>query len=194
MTQSLVGSDHAERQPPRKAAFLDRDGTINEDVHFLRRPDELRLLPGAATAIRRLRAAGYLTIVVTNQSGIARGFLSEADLLAIHERLRALLACEGAVIDAFYHCPHLPDGVVRAYARACDCRKPKPGLFQRASARHGVSVSTSVAIGDKERDVEAALAAGCGRAFLVSADRSVETRATAVYRTLLDVVVEGLGA
>ncbi len=109
MTQTLVGSDHAERQPRRKSAVLDRDGTINEYVQFLRRPDELRLLPGAATAIRRLRAAGYLTIVVTNQSGIARGYYSIEDYRAVAARLDTRLDEAGVAVDMTCFCPHHPD-------------------------------------------------------------------------------------
>jgi len=150
----------------RAAAFLDRDGTINEDVDFLADPRDLRLLPGAAEAIAMLRRAGYLVIVVSNQSGIARGYFDEATLAAIHDELRRHLRAEGADVDAIYWCPHLPEGQVERYAVACGCRKPEPGLLLRAAAEWRIDLTRSVMIGDAERDVEAGRRAGCRTALL----------------------------
>jgi len=148
-------------EPKRRAVFLDRDGTIIEDVDFLTDVEQLRILPGAPGALRRLKEAGFLLFVVTNQSAVARGTLTEEKLALIHEELNRRLAAEGAGIDAFYYCPHLPDGIVERYARVCDCRKPAPGLITRAAREWDVDPSRSYAAGDSERDVEAGRRAGC---------------------------------
>jgi formyltetrahydrofolate-dependent phosphoribosylglycinamide formyltransferase len=145
----------------RAAVFFDRDGTLIEDPDFLSRPEQVRLLPGAAAAVRRLRDAGYATIVVTNQSGIARGLLSEGDYAATATRLEELLAAHGAVLDAQYHCPHLPE-----ITGPCECRKPGTLLYRRAAADLGVDLSASWWIGDKERDVTPAEVFG-GRGVLL---------------------------
>ncbi len=152
---------------PKRAAFLDRDGTIVEEVDYLTRPEQLRLLPGAAAAIRRLNEAGWLVVVATNQSAVARGMLSEDGLAAVHARLKEMLAAEGARLDGIYYCPHLPDGSVADYARVCDCRKPAPGLLQQAARDLGIDLPASAMIGDGLRDLQAGMAAGCSRLFLV---------------------------
>ncbi len=142
-------------QAKRRAAFLDRDGTINREVGFVTTPDQLLLEPGAAGAIRRLNDAGVLAIVITNQSAIARRLIDDAMLARIHERLAATLAAEaGARLDAFYICPHHPD------VAPCDCRKPLPGLIERAVREHDIDRARSVLFGDMPRDLEAARAAG----------------------------------
>ncbi|MEP7200547.1 MAG: D-glycero-beta-D-manno-heptose 1,7-bisphosphate 7-phosphatase [Chloroflexota bacterium] len=133
----------------RPAIFLDRDGTINVEVHYLKHPDELRLIDGAADAIVQLRAAGFAIIVVTNQSGIARGYFSIDTLDAIHEKLRAELAAHGATLDGIYACHHHP-------ADGCDCRKPQSSLYLQAAREHGLDLSRSVMIGDKDTDLLAA--------------------------------------
>lgn len=130
------------------AAFLDRDGTIIHDRHYLGDPAGVELLPGAARAIARLNAAGIPALLVTNQSGIGRGLFSEADFAAVQGRLISLLAREGARLDGVYHCPHTPDAEV-----PCECRKPAPGLFLRAAREHGVDLRRSFYIGDQLRDV-----------------------------------------
>jgi len=145
----------------RRAVFLDRDGTLIEDVGYLKRPDQLRVLPGVPAALRDLRAAGLLLIVVTNQSAVARGWLTEETLCVIHQRLNALLRREGAGVDAFYYCPHLPGGAVARYARECECRKPRPGMLLRAAEEWNIGVEMSYSVGDSERDVEAGNRAGC---------------------------------
>ena len=150
----------------RRAVFLDRDGTIVQDVDFLDDPEGLCLLPGAARAIRLVNAAGVLAVVVSNQSGIARGYLTEDGLAAIHDRLRAILAAEGARLDDILYCPHLPEGTVERYARSCTCRKPEPGMILEAARRHGIDLGRSVAIGDAARDVEAGRRAGCRTVLL----------------------------
>lgn len=148
----------------RAAVFLDRDGTLIEDTGYLARADQVRLLPGAAEAVRRLRAAGYAAVVVTNQSGIARGLLTEADYAATAERLASLLAAEGASLDAQYHCPHLPQ-----ITGPCECRKPGTLLYRRAAAELDLDLRESWWIGDRSRDVEPAAALG-GRGLLLGRD------------------------
>ena len=147
----------------RGAVFLDRDGTIIEDAHYLADPDGVRLLPGVAGEILALNACGTLVIVITNQSGIAQGLLTEAQYEATRRRTDALLAALGARVDDVYHCPHHP-----SVSGTCDCRKPGTGLFVRAAARHGVDLARSLYVGDKRRDVEPALELG-GTGILVPA-------------------------
>ena len=178
MTETSVGDHGVER-----AVFLDRDGTIVEDVNYLADPEELRLLDGAAEALRRLQDAGFLLLVTTNQSGVARGYLSEDKLCHIHEVLRDMLREHGVRLDDCYYCPHLPDGPVEHYARRCECRKPKPGLLEAAAREHGVQVGRSWVVGDSERDVEAGRRAGC-RTILLSGEQHPETHAEAVVPDL----------
>jgi D-glycero-D-manno-heptose 1,7-bisphosphate phosphatase len=145
----------------RPAVFLDRDGTLIEDLHYLRDPDQVRLLPGVAEAVRRLNVAAILAVVVTNQSGIARGLLTEGDYAATVRRLDDLLAAAGARLDGHYHCPHLPD-----VTGPCDCRKPGPLLYERAARDLDLDLAASWWVGDRERDLSAADRFG-GRAILV---------------------------
>ena len=151
----------AVSRPANRAVFLDRDGTIVEDADYLTRLAQLRMLPGAAEALRRLREGGFLLLVVTNQSAIARGWLSEEGLHEIHRELNRRLEAEGAAVDGYYHCPHLPGGAVAEYARECTCRKPMPGLIERAAGDWDVDLARSYVVGDSERDVEAGRRAGC---------------------------------
>ena len=143
------------------AAFLDRDGVLIEEVGHLHRAEDVRLVPGAAAAVRRLRAAGYRVIVITNQSAVARGLLTEEALERIHEHLRAELARDGAVIDDLLYCPHHPTEGQGAYRIECACRKPAAGLLLEAQRRHGLDLGRSVLIGDKRSDLGAARRAGC---------------------------------
>lgn len=151
----------------RPAVFLDRDGTIIDDVDYLTRPDQIRLIPGAAAAIRRLNHAGWIVVVVTNQSAVARGMLTEAGLAEIHARLDELLAAEGARIDGYYYCPHHPEAANAAYRRVCECRKPAPGMLLQAAREMRLDLEASVMIGDSLRDLEAGKAAGCKTLMLV---------------------------
>jgi D-glycero-D-manno-heptose 1,7-bisphosphate phosphatase len=128
--------------------FLDRDGTIIEDVGFLRDPDQVRLLPGVATAIRKLNVGGLLAIVVTNQSGIARGLLAEPEYRASERRVDELLRRENARVDAHYFCPHLPE-----VTGPCECRKPGVLLYRRAAERFAIDLGLSWWVGDRVRDV-----------------------------------------
>lgn len=142
------------------AAFLDRDGVINEEDGIIRSTDQLRLIPGAGVAIARLNQASIPVIVITNQPVVARGWCSEADLDAIHNHLRDLLRPFGATLDAIYYCPHHENADVPAYRLLCDCRKPRPGLLKDAATDHGLDLSRCVFIGDRTVDLEAARAAG----------------------------------
>jgi D-glycero-D-manno-heptose 1,7-bisphosphate phosphatase len=158
------------------AVFLDRDGTIIEDRGYITVPDMVALLPGSAQAITDLRARGWKVVVVTNQAGVAKGLMGEADLQQVNLRMVAMLGAEGAVLDAIYCCPHHPEGSVPEYAVDCDCRKPRPGLLEQAAREHGFDLSRSVLIGDSLRDLQAARAAGTG-AVLVLTGNGAKTAA-----------------
>lgn len=137
------------------AVFLDRDGTLIVDVDFLNSIERLELIPGAAEAVRIFNRLGKKVIVVSNQSGIARGYFNEEQVEEIHRAMRRLFAAEGARIDAIYYCPHHPDFGEPQYRRNCNCRKPEPGLFLQAAAEHQIDLEKSYMIGDKYSDVEA---------------------------------------
>lgn len=142
----------------RRCLFLDRDGVINAappEGDYIRRWDEFRLLPEAVAWIRLFKAAGFLAIVITNQRGVARGLYTEADLLALHEKMRAALAAEGAVLDDIFYCPHEED--------TCNCRKPRPGMVLDAQKKWDIDLAASLLIGDSQRD--RLLAEGCGIPF-----------------------------
>lgn len=155
---------------PRKAAFLDRDGVINLDRAYVHQWDEFEFVPGAVDAMRRLREAGYALVVVTNQSGLARGMYTEAQFQELTRHMRAALAEAGAEVEAVYHCPHHPKGSVAELAVDCDCRKPEPGMILRAAKELNLSLADSFLVGDKPSDIEAARAAGLGRAYIVQSD------------------------
>lgn len=146
-----------------KAVFLDRDGTITQDVGQLTSPEQVRLLPGAAEGVRRLRIANYLTIVVTNQPDLARGLLDERRLLAIHDRLQQELTRHDTRLDAIYYCPYLPgpEAVVEKYRGDSDLSKPRPGMLHQAAGEHVLDLSASWMIGTTPRDIQAGRAAGC---------------------------------
>jgi D-glycero-D-manno-heptose 1,7-bisphosphate phosphatase len=146
----------------RGAAFLDRDGTIIDDVHYIGKPELVALRPGAAGAIASLNRAGIPVIVVTNQSGIARGLFTQADYERVAARIAELLARQDAHVDATYMCPHHPE-----FDSECDCRKPGTLLFRRAAAEHGLDLTRSAYIGDRWRDVAPGIALG-GRPMLIA--------------------------
>jgi D-glycero-D-manno-heptose 1,7-bisphosphate phosphatase len=157
----------AERQPSRPAVFLDRDGTLVEEVPYLHDPGRVVLLGGVA-ALGRLAEAGYALVVVTNQAGVARGLYDEAAVDAVHRRLAELLAGAGVRLDAVLHCPHHPDGTVPGYAGACRCRKPGPGMLEAAAERLGLDLGASWLVGNHPADVGAALAAGVRPLFVTT--------------------------
>jgi D-glycero-D-manno-heptose 1,7-bisphosphate phosphatase len=149
-----------------RAVFLDRDGTLIEEVGYLDRVERVDLYPWSIDAVRALNRAGLRVVMVTNQSGVARGFFSEAVVEEVHGYIADLLEAGGAHIDAYYYCPHHPDGKVRQYAQACDCRKPGRGLVDRAVQEFGIDPAASFVVGDRWLDVALARAVG-GRGVLV---------------------------
>jgi D-glycero-D-manno-heptose 1,7-bisphosphate phosphatase len=142
------------------ALFLDRDGTINEEVDFLTNPDHLHLISGVTAALRDAKAMGFKLFVITNQSGIARGFLTEERLQEIHTALNDRLTADGAAIDRIYYCPHHPELGSAPYRTVCECRKPKPGMIQQAVREYAIDPARSFVIGDRMIDCQAANAAG----------------------------------
>ena len=149
----------------QKAIFLDRDGTINKYVGFLRNIDDFELIDGVAQAIKKINASGYLAIVVTNQPVIARGEVTVPQLQEIHNKMETLLGLEGAYVDAIYYCPHHPrkgyKGEIPELKIDCDCRKPKPGMLLKAARDFNIDLGQSYMVGDGENDVKAGIAAGC---------------------------------
>lgn len=158
----------------QKAVFLDRDGTINKYVGFLRREEEFELLPGVAEAVKKINHSGYLCIVVTNQPVIARGEVTVEGLTKIHNKMETLLGNEGAYIDGLYYCPHHPhsgyDGEVKELKCDCDCRKPKPGMLLQAAEDFNIDLQQSWMVGDGENDIKAGIAAGCRTALIGSGE------------------------
>lgn len=158
----------------QKAVFLDRDGTINRYVGFLRDIDQFDLLPGVAEAIKRININGYLAIVVTNQPVIARGEVTVPALQTIHNKMETLLGAKGAYLDAIYYCPHHPHkgyaGEIPELKIKCDCRKPKPGMLIRAARDFNISLEDSWMVGDEENDIKAGIAAGCKTALIGEGD------------------------
>ena len=149
-----------------RAVFLDRDGTMIEDVGYLDRLERLKLFPYTIDAVRLLNRAGYKVIVVTSQNGIAQGVLTEEFLREAHAHVSALCAAAGAKIDGYYYCPHSTHAAVEQYRTDCECRKPKPGMILTAAREHALDLSQSFVIGDRWRDIEMGLAAGT-KALLV---------------------------
>jgi D-glycero-D-manno-heptose 1,7-bisphosphate phosphatase len=152
----------------RTAVFLDRDGTLVEEVPYLHDPAGLVLVPGAGPALAALAAAGHALVVVTNQAGVAHGYYDEAAVARVHRRLHALLAADGVRLDGIWYCPHHPAGVVDGYARTCRCRKPAPGMLEEAAAALGLDLAGSYLIGNQQSDMAAAVAAGATPLYVAS--------------------------
>lgn len=157
----------------KPAVFLDRDGTINVEKDYLYRIEEFEFTPGAVEAIKLLNQAGYLVVVVTNQSGVARGYYTEADVATLHRHIDTVLASQGARVDAWYYCPHHDQGKP-PYNQTCDCRKPMPGMLQQAALDHAIDLTRSWMVGDKPADIDAGQAAGC-KPVLVMTGYGAET-------------------
>ncbi len=143
-----------------RAVFIDRDGTLIEETGYLNDLSRLQFFPYSVDAVRQLNRAGFLVIVVTNQAGVARGIVPAEFLELAHGRISSVMAEGGAVIDRYYHCPHHPDGIVPGLARACECRKPAPGLWYRAAEELSIDLPASYTVGDRWLDVKAGQTAG----------------------------------
>ena len=144
----------------RRAIIMDRDGTVCDEVGYVNHVDRIRLLPRSAAAIRAANDAGFQTVVVTNQAGVARGYFAESLVDEVHDRVRELLAAEGARLDGIYYCPHHPDVGAPPYRKACACRKPLPGMLERARDEMGIDLASSYMVGDSVKDMEAGHRAG----------------------------------
>jgi D-glycero-D-manno-heptose 1,7-bisphosphate phosphatase len=158
----------------RPAVFLDRDGTIVEDVGYLDRAEHIALYPWTADALRLLARAGFALIVVTNQSGVARGLFPESRVRDVHAALDRRLVSGGARLDAYYYCPHYPEGSDAAYRRECDCRKPRPGMILQAAREHDLDLSRSFVVGDKWSDVALAGRVGARGVLVRTGSGSLE--------------------
>ncbi len=162
-----------------KALFLDRDGVINVEKEYLYKIEDVEFVPGIFELCRHYQEQGYLIIVVTNQSGIARGLYSEADFELVSVWMREQFSQRGIRISAIYHCPHHPD-----YTGVCTCRKPQPQMLFDAAQRFHIDMARSLLIGDNERDIEAGIAAGVGETVLLSENTAITSRATRVIKEL----------
>jgi D-glycero-D-manno-heptose 1,7-bisphosphate phosphatase len=183
----------APAAPPRAAVFLDRDGTIIEDVGYLDAIERMALFPWSADAIRALNRAGFAVVVVTNQSGVARRYFTDAFVEETHRALDQRLAAGGARVDAYYYCPHHPDGTVAEYRRQCDCRKPARGLVDRAARELGLVAKRSFVVGDTWRDVGLARTIGA-RGILVRTGAGAVEETRPPDGLAADVVVDNLAA
>jgi len=152
----------------RKALFLDRDGVVNREVGYLSRPEDVEWMPGIWQLCASAQAAGYMLIVVTNQSGIARGLYSEADFHALMAWMQAEFTSHGVHLAAWYYCPHHPVHGVGQYQRDCECRKPAPGMLLQAARQHSLDLAQSIMVGDRCSDIAAANAAGIAKVFLLA--------------------------
>jgi len=165
----MIGSEMSN-----KAVFLDRDDTLIYDSGYINDPGQVRLIDGAAEALKDLKSMGYKLVVVSNQSGVARGILTEKTLKEIHNRLRGLLAERGAFLDRIYYCPYLADGSVAKYRKESDLRKPAPGMLLAAAKDMDIDLGRSWMIGDEDRDIEAGLRAGCKTILILGPAREIQ--------------------
>ena len=177
----------------RPAVFLDRDGTLIEESGYLDRLDRLAFFPFSADAVRLLNRAGLAVVVATNQSGIARGLVKEAFIAEVHRHITETLAAGNARIDAFYYCPHHPDGTLESYRQDCDCRKPQPGMLRQAASDLGLDLARSFVVGDRWQDLIAGHAVGA-RTILVRTGYGRISEAEAPEAFTPDVVADNLMA
>lgn len=152
----------------RRAVFIDRDGTISEEVGYINHPSRFRLFPYAASAIKLLNDRGWLAVIITNQAGVARGYFSETMIQTVHGNLQQNLRDNGAHVDAIYYCAHHPSVGEPPYRQDCDCRKPKPGLVNRAASELDIALGQSWMVGDRYSDIELARNAGVHAALVLS--------------------------
>jgi D-glycero-D-manno-heptose 1,7-bisphosphate phosphatase len=181
----------------KPAVFLDRDGTLIEERGYLDKLEDISLFPETPAALHLLRDAGYALVVVTNQAGVARGFFDEAFVQKAHRRLAEMLEAVNLVLDGYYYCPHHPDGVIPEYTRVCHCRKPAPGMVEKAVRDLGIDIDRSFVVGDKWLDVELATNAGVrsvlvrtGYGAAVEGSQSDLSQPLAIVDTILDAARE----
>jgi D-glycero-D-manno-heptose 1,7-bisphosphate phosphatase len=153
---AIVRSD--KKGGPRPAAFLDRDGVLNVDHGYAHKSEQLEWIEGAQEAVRLLNKARYYVIVITNQSGVARGYFDEAAVESFHAHMQDSLKEHGAYIDAFYYCPHHPEGIIKSLAVSCSCRKPRTGMLEQAAREWPIDIDASFLVGEKDDDMTAAAA------------------------------------
>ena len=177
----------------KRAVFLDRDGTLIEEVGYVGRLEQVVCYPWTADVIRAFNRAGLSVVVITNQSGIARGYLTEAAVETVHRHFTDVMAEGGARIDAYYYCPHHPDGTVEAYALRCQCRKPAPGLIERAARELKIDPSRSFVVGDKWLDIGLARTVGA-RGILVRTGYGASQESQPHPDFVADVIVDNLAA
>jgi D-glycero-D-manno-heptose 1,7-bisphosphate phosphatase len=175
----------------KRAVFLDRDGTLNEEAGYIDRLERLVFFPFTVDAVRVLNRAGFAVVVVTNQAGIARGIVPEPFVEEAHRHIADRLQAGGATIDGFYYCPHHPGGVLEQYSRTCDCRKPQPGLLQRAAADLNLDLEHSFVVGDRWHDLAAGQAVGAS-GVLVRTGLGRESEAAPDPATVPDAIVDNL--
>lgn len=191
-TTALVNRIRPSQQTLRKAAFLDRDGVINKDSGYVHRWEDFHFLPGAIEGMQKLQEAGYALVIVTNQSGLARGFYTENQYQELNKSLCKHLSSFGVKLDGIYHCPHHPEGSVQSLSIECHCRKPKPGLLFQAAHELALDMAQSILIGDKQTDIDAARAAGIGIAYSVDSDNvemaHKKTESDGYFSSLIDCV------
>ncbi len=170
----------------KKAVFLDRDGTLTADSkNYIKSIAEFSIFPFTAKALKVLQQAGFLLIVITNQSGLSRGYFSEKTLKAMHDHLREQLEINGVTLDDIYYCPHLPED-------NCDCRKPKPKLLQKAAKKHQVDLKNSWFIGDSEKDILTGQKKNCNTALVLSGVRGITEKAVKMWQTQPDIIAENI--
>lgn len=171
----------------KKAVFFDRDGVINADYAYVGKIENFDFIKGVPQTLKKLKDKGYFLVLVTNQSGVARGMFTEADVLRVTAFMQESLRVYDACFDAVYYCPHHPQASVESYRMQCRCRKPNPGMLNQAAADHDIDMSDSVMIGDHASDLQAGLAAGVGRLILVGShveSESQKVRCDSVYSDL----------
>ncbi len=170
-----------------KVIFLDRDGTINKEVNYLYKTDEFEFIDGAIEAIKTFHELGFKVIVITNQAGVARGYYEEKDVQTLHNYLDKVLQEHNTFIDAYYYCPHHPEGTVEKYSGKCNCRKPEIGMIEQAKMDYDIDLITSIIIGDKESDILTGKNAGIGKTVLVKSGHPIDqgkTVADEIYDNL----------
>ena len=173
-----------------RCVFLDRDGTIAKDVPYCANPEHFQLLPRAGAGIKQLNNAGFKVILITNQSGIGRGYFTAVALDLVHEKMKADLAVHGAHLDGIYYCPHHPD-------ENCDCRKPKPKLILQASEEHHIDLARSYFVGDTANDIAAGKAAGCTTVLIAQNGQAIQSQPDYVVNNFLEaskLIVRAVGS